>query len=239
MRVDPGFEVDRLVTVSFDPISSGYTGDQLPALAHRLADAAQTVPGVVASSASTCGLIAGCSSSGGFQIEGAEGEGDTLYRNWVSPGYFSTVGMRLVAGRDFTDRDTSRAPLIAVVNESIARRYFQGENPIGKRLGYSKPDVQIVGIVRDARTQTLHDLPVPMVYFPIDQKPIEPAADTDESRCPRGRVLRDGGTGASNGDSPRGTEPVAWRHRWDVAPTGARSHARAPGRDFSPLALAV
>ncbi len=80
--------------------------------------------------------------------------------------------MRLMAGRDFTDRDTSHAPLIAVVNESIARRYFQGKNPIGKRLGYSKPDVQIVGIVRDARTQTLHDLPVPMVYFPIDQKPI-------------------------------------------------------------------
>ncbi len=172
MHVDPGFEVDRLVTVSFDPISSGYTGDQLPALARRLADAARTVPGVVASSASTCGLIAGCSSSGGFQIEGAEGEGNTLYRNWVSPGYFSTVGMRLMAGRDFTERDTSRAPLIAVVNERIARRYFQGENAIGKRLGYSKPDVQIVGIVRDARTQTLHDVPVPMVYFPLDQKPL-------------------------------------------------------------------
>src|SRR5262249_48027675 len=136
MRVDPGFEVDRLVTVSFDPISSGYKGDRLPALARRLAEAAQRVPGVSAASGSTCGLIAGCSSSGGFQIEGREGNGHTLYRNWVSPGYFSTVGMRLISGRDFTDRDAGRAPLTAIINEGIARRYFQGENPIGKRLGY-------------------------------------------------------------------------------------------------------
>ena len=171
MRVDPGFEVDRLVTVSFDPISSGYTADQLPALARRLAEAAGTVPGVVASSASTCGLIAGCSSSGGFQFEGSEGDDHTLYRNWVGPGYFSTVGMRLMNGRDFTEQDSSHAPMVAIVNERIARHYFPGQSPIGKRLGYSRPDVQIVGVVRDARTQTLHDLPVPMVYFPIDQKP--------------------------------------------------------------------
>jgi predicted permease len=172
MRIDPGFAVNELVTVSFDPISSGYTGDQLPGLARRLVEAARTVPGVVGASASTCGLIAGCSSSGAFQIEGAEGDsGNSLYRNWVSPGYFATAGIRLISGREFTDRDTSHATLIAVVNETIARRYFRGQDPIGKRLGYSKPDVEIVGVVRDARTQTLHDLPVPMVYFPIDQKP--------------------------------------------------------------------
>jgi predicted permease len=171
MRIDPGFAAGELVTVSFDPISSGYTGDQLPGLARRLVEAARTVPGVVGASASTCGLIAGCSSSGGYQIEGAEGDRKDLYRNWVSPGYFATAGIRLISGREFTDRDTSQAPLIAVVNETIARRYFRGQDPIGKRLGYSKPDVEIVGVVRDARTQTLHDLPVPMVYIPIDQKP--------------------------------------------------------------------
>jgi predicted permease len=190
MRIDPGFAADQLVTVSFDPISSGYTGDRLPALARRLVEAAGSVPGVVASSASTCGLIAGCSSSGGFQIEGAEGDSNSLYRNWVSPGYFATVGMRLISGREFTERDTSHAPLIAVVNETIARRYFRGQNPVGKRLGYSTPDVQIVGVVRDARTQTLHDLPVPMVYFPIDQKPAnqQPTLTNLDVRVARGSV---------------------------------------------------
>jgi hypothetical protein len=71
MRIEPGFAVDRIVTVSIDPTLSGYADDGLPALARRLVVAARSVPGVVDSAASTCGLIANCSSSGGFRIEGA------------------------------------------------------------------------------------------------------------------------------------------------------------------------
>jgi putative ABC transport system permease protein len=171
MRIDPGFASERLVTVSFDPISSGYPSDRLPALARRLVASASAVPGVASSAASTCGLIAGCSSSGGFRIEGVEGDANSLYQNWISPGYFSTVGMPLVGGREFTDRDTEHGPHVAIVNETIARRHFGGRNPIGKRIGPSQLDTEIVGVVRDARTQTLHDAPVPMAYFPIEQKP--------------------------------------------------------------------
>jgi ABC-type antimicrobial peptide transport system permease subunit len=76
-----------------------------------------------------------------------------------------------VAGRDFGERDIASSPQVAIINESIARRYFAAQNPIGKRLGPSGLDIEIVGVVRDARTQSLHDLPVPMVYFPIEQKP--------------------------------------------------------------------
>jgi predicted permease len=171
MRIDPGFAVDRLVTVSFDPISSGYKGDELPALARRLVESASAVPGVIASSASTCGLIAGCSSSGGFRVEGAGDESVSLHVNWVSQRYLATTGIPLVAGREFSDRETANSPRVALINESIARRYFPAQNPIGKRLGPSGLDIEIVGVVGDARTQSLHDMPVPMVYFPIDQKP--------------------------------------------------------------------
>ncbi len=171
MRIDPGFAVDRLVTVSFDPISSGYGPEEAPALARRLVATATAVPGVTASAASTCGLIAGCTSSGGFRIEGVEQESNTLYRNWVSPGYFATAGIPLVAGREFSDRDTARAPRVTIVNETIARRYFTGRNPIGRGIGAGAQRTEIVGVVRDARTQTLHDPPVPMAYFPIEQKP--------------------------------------------------------------------
>jgi predicted permease len=169
--VDPGFAADRLVTVSFDPISSGYAPDQMPALARRLVSSVLTVPGVTAAAVSTCGLIAGCTSSGGFHVEGSEQENNTLFRNWVSPGYFATAGIPLVAGREFSERDTDRSPRVAIVNETIARRYFAGKNPIGQRIGTSQLDTEIVGVVRDARTQTLHDPAVPMAYFPIDQKP--------------------------------------------------------------------
>jgi predicted permease len=168
IRIDPGFSTDRLVTASFDPITSGYAPVQMPALARRLVAAARTVPGVTSASASRCGLVAGCSSSSGFRIERSE-ENVSLYNNWVGPRYFVTVGIPLVSGREFDERDTGRSPRVAIVNESVARRYFRGQSPIGRRLGFSQPDTEIVGVVRDARTQTLHDQPVPMVYFPIDQ----------------------------------------------------------------------
>ena len=121
--------------------------------------------------ASTCGLIAGCSSSAGYRIEGA-GEGiRSLYRNWVTPGYFATAGIPLQHGRDFTDRDNAAAPHVAIVNETAAQRYFPGGSPIGKRIWLGQVEIEIVGLVRDVRTQSLHELPVPMGYFPIEQRP--------------------------------------------------------------------
>jgi predicted permease len=113
--------------------------------------------------------VAGCSSSSPVHLENTE-EAVALNQNWVGPGYFITVGIPLVSGREFNERDTERSARVAIVNESIARRYFPGQNPIGRRLGLSRADTEIVGVVRDARTQTLHEPPVPMVYFPIEQR---------------------------------------------------------------------
>jgi len=171
MRIDPGFAAAGLVTVSLDPISSAYPRDQYPALGARLVEAARGVPGVTAAAASTCGLIANCSSSVGYRVEGIAEPGQTFYRNWVTPEYFTTVGIPLIGGRAFTDRDTANSPHVAVINESAARRYFPGQNPVGRRIGASQLDTEIVGLVHDARTQSLHDLPVPMAYTPLAQKP--------------------------------------------------------------------
>ena len=168
MQIDPGFAVDRLLTVSLDPIESGYAGEEMPALGQRLVEAAVSTPGVVSAAASRCGLIAGCSSTGGFRIEGVDGE-KNLNQNWVSPNYFATVGIPLVAGREFDERDLPNGRPVAIVNESIARRWFPGQSPIGRHVGSPKPDIEIVGVVRDARTQSLHDPPVPMAYFPVRQ----------------------------------------------------------------------
>src|SRR5262249_41091800 len=97
-------------------------------------------------------------------------EGVSLFENWVTPGYFATVGIPLAGGREFAEHDTAQAAKVAVVNETIVRRYFAGQSPIGRRLGFSQLNIEIVGVVHDARTQTLHDLPVPMVYSPLAQK---------------------------------------------------------------------
>ena len=177
-RVDPGFNPDRLITAAIDPDTSGYTREQVPALVDRLAAALNAVPGVVSTSVSTCGLMTDCSYRSGFTIEGA-GSGIQLNNNWVSPAYFSTIGIPLLAGRDLTDRDTAQSPRVAIISESIARRFFPNQNPLGKRIerqagrtpsGNAVPDTEIVGVVRDSRP-TLRADPTPMIYFATKQPP--------------------------------------------------------------------
>jgi putative ABC transport system permease protein len=166
-RIDPGFNPDRLVSAAIDPDTSGYSREQIPVMVDRLVAAIDAVPGVASTSVTTCGLMTNCSYSSGFAIEGAD-RGIQLNNNWISPAYFSTVGIPIVAGRDFTERDTAQSPRVAIISESIAHRYFPNQNPLGKRLGYETADTEIVGIVRDARP-TLHAEPNAMVYFPTKQ----------------------------------------------------------------------
>jgi putative ABC transport system permease protein len=170
-RVDPGFDAAGLVSASFDPIVSGYPANQMPQLARRLIAAVRRVPGVTSAAMSRCGLVSTCSSSAGYAIDGV-GTDVTLHDNWVSADYFATAGLRILSGRSFDDRDRERSPRVAIVNES-AQRYFPDRRALGRRLGSSQPDTEVIGVIRDARTQTLRDEPIPMVYFPLDQRSVE------------------------------------------------------------------
>jgi predicted permease len=118
-----------------------------------------------------CGLASGCRTSSSITVAGyqpAPGEDIKVQENRVGPHYFSTVGMRLLSGRDFTVRDTDRAPAVAIVNQTAARRYFLGD-AIGRKFGYGKPDVEIVGIVADARVNNEREPAPPMVFYPLAQ----------------------------------------------------------------------
>jgi len=168
-RIDPGFNPEHVVTATIDPSTSGYSREQVLPLVDRLLAAIQAVPGVESAAVTTCGLMTNCSYSSGFEIEGA-GTGIQLNNNWIAPTYLSTVGIPLVAGRDFTDRDTEQSPRVAIISDSIARRFFPGENPLGRRLGRGKLDTEIVGVVRDVMP-TLHAEPGAMIYFPTRQPP--------------------------------------------------------------------
>jgi predicted permease len=175
-RIDPGFDPDHVVTATIDPNSSGYSPEQALTLVDRLLTAIRAIPGVDSASVTTCGLITNCSYSSGFAIEG--GSSLNLNNNWVAPTYFATVGIPLLAGRDFSARDTGQSPRVAIVSESIARRFFAGQNPLGKRLARSTDprlagnelNTEIVGVVRDVRPN-LHAEPGAMVYFPTQQPP--------------------------------------------------------------------
>jgi predicted permease len=128
-------------------------------------------PGVVAVAAARVPLIGNSSSNTSLEVEGSvlgpEERTGTSY-NETSPGYFQTVGMHLLAGRDFTEADTVAAPKVAVVNEAFVRKFKLGANPLGRRMrrgGDNAPyDIEIVGLVKDAKYRSVRE-PVPAVFF--------------------------------------------------------------------------
>src|SRR5262249_35062936 len=91
--------------------------------------------------------------------------------NMVSPGYFSTLGVAMVAGREFTEADALGAPKVAIVNQAFAKKFNLGANPVGKRMDESnrKFDIEIVGLVRDAKYSDVKDQIPPVFFTPIAQ----------------------------------------------------------------------
>jgi predicted permease len=100
------------------------------------------------------------------------------YRNIITPDWFATYGTRLVAGRDFDNRDRLASPPVAMVNETFARRFFQDGNPLGRRIrnpsstpGETRPWMEIVGVAADATYLSLRDAVPPTMYVPLAQQP--------------------------------------------------------------------
>jgi len=171
-RLNLGYDQDQVVTVWVRPELAGYPQQQLPALHRRLAESLEALPGVQSASYAMCGLASGCRTSSSVTIAGyqpAAGENVQIQENRVGAHYFSTVGMRLLAGRDFTEQDKEKAPLVAIVNQAMARRYFPNGNVIGRKFGYGKPNVEIVGIVADARINSEREPAPRMAFYPLAQ----------------------------------------------------------------------
>jgi predicted permease len=176
LSVDAGFNGSNLLTVRLDLNSSlnrGVLGQYLYALIERV----NQLPGVQSSALSVCGLAADCTNTNtGFTITGytpQPGERITFQSEAVTPGYFSTVSMQLISGREFSWRDTLNSEKVVIVNEALVRRYFGGRDPVGRTFRYSatsrEPDLRIVGVVNDARVNGPRTPPVPMMWQPATQ----------------------------------------------------------------------
>ena len=171
-RVDLGVTIDQVITFSLAPQRNGYTVPRAQELFQQVLARLSAIPGVTAVSAASVPLIANSNSSTGIDVEGfaqtPEERKGTNY-NEIAPGYFRTVGMTLLAGRDFTDADVAGAPKVAIVNEAFGRRFQLGANPVGRRLrrgGNDKDpyDIEVVGLVRDAKYSSVRSA-VPAVFF--------------------------------------------------------------------------
>jgi predicted permease len=173
--VDVGFVTDHLLTFQLDPRLAGYRPSAVAALYERLLNTLSTQPGVqsVGMTTDPGGATGNATFSidvPGYQFQ--EGERHSFEWEHVTPAYFSTLRLRLLAGRDFTDGDTPTSSKVVIVNESFVRKFFgTAEQALGKTftVGKTNQALSIVGVVKDAKHSSVHDAFAPIFYTPIFQ----------------------------------------------------------------------
>jgi predicted permease len=176
-RVELGFDRDGLVLFGISPHLNGYTPEQTRALVDELHAALDAMPGVRSISTTTIPLLSGWDSSQNLTVEGFDADSGTdthAKRASIGPGYFRTLGVPLVAGREFTPADTAGAPAVAIVNEAFARKFHLGTDAVGRRIALGqgtnhRPDIEIVGLVRDAAYSQVRDGTPPQFFLPHRQ----------------------------------------------------------------------
>ncbi|HZL57067.1 MAG TPA: ABC transporter permease, partial [Bryobacteraceae bacterium] len=148
---------DNLVTFQLSPARNGYDAPRTVHFYGQLLNSLRAVPGVKSAGLASVALLHGDEWDSSTQVEGhksGDGEDMQAFMNSVSPGYFETMGIPLLAGRDFDNRDIKKDAKIAIVNESFARHFFGGKSAIGRHLGNGRPgtklETEIVGVVADS-----------------------------------------------------------------------------------------
>jgi putative ABC transport system permease protein len=177
---DPGFRVEHVLTGSIDLPQAAYgTPERQAAFFRALDERAAAIPGVRSAGAATTLPLSGATARIGFHVVGtppaAPGEQTATGYDVVTPGYFEAIGIPLRRGRTFTARDDAHAPGAVVINEAMARRYFAGQDPIGRRMTLTDSDTmprEVVGVVGDVRHEGLGEEPSPAVYVSQLQAPV-------------------------------------------------------------------
>lgn len=170
---DPGFSTDRVLLTSINLSAAGYDTARAKQFQDELVERLRSLSGVESVAYSR---IAPFSyrpySEGGIAVDGFDAPPDqqpTADYDEVSPLFFSTMGIPLASGREFTRDDNESAPLVAVVNETMAARFWRGESPIGRRLQVKGRWMQVVGVARNAKYGSFTEAPKPFFYVPLRQ----------------------------------------------------------------------
>jgi predicted permease len=175
--LDPGFRTDNLMTFAMDPSLNGYSQSRTQALFARLQEDIAAVPGVRSVSMANIAALSNDEDMSTVTVEGhhpKEGEDMNPHVNHLGPGYLATLGIPLIAGREFTKRDVMGAPLVGMINETAARSFFGNQNPIGRHFGFGGrrgiADIEIAGVVKDDKTAGLKAAAPRLVYVPYMQE---------------------------------------------------------------------
>jgi predicted permease len=171
--LNPGFQTGNLIQFQISPASVGYNYNRSRALFRRIRERLAGLGGVHAVGLANIAVLSGNEWDNGITIEGYQakpGEDMDPHFNTASPGYSDVLGLHVLAGRWFTDKDDFGMPKVAVVNESFARHYFGDGLAVGRRFGRgtdpgTKIDIEIVGVVNDTRYESLRDQVPRLVYM--------------------------------------------------------------------------
>jgi len=176
--MDPGFSNDKGLIVSLSPTLVGYEEEQSRIFYKQVLERVSHVPGIEAASFTRTLPLGDSSNSNGPILK----EGETLARGSagrnimntvVSPGYFRTMQIPLVEGRDFDDRDNTKTKRVIVINQRMAEMLWPGESAVGKRFfigADSKDPLEVVGVVKTGKYRTLAEDPKPFYYSSMDQR---------------------------------------------------------------------
>ena len=177
--VDAGFVKQNVFLASLNPSLNGYPQERIKSLYDDLLSRVRAMPGVQAASLTTSSVISGGWDQEGVRVEGYHaGPDENMSPNAaiISPGYFATLGIPFVAGRDFSEQDSSSRPKVVVINETMAHYFFGEKSPLGKRIGAGDDpkaplDMEIIGVVKDAKYVRLQEKPRRHFYAPMAQAP--------------------------------------------------------------------
>ena len=185
--LDPGFSRQNVLLFKLDAARAGYQDQRLTPLYQQLVDRIGSAPGVKSASYSMLTPISGGGWDNRTYIEGytpSPSESIDVYMNGVGPRFFETLGTPLLMGRSFGPQDEAKSTCVAVINQTMVRRYFADRNPIGQHIGKwnwdGRREYEVVGVVGDAKYMSLREDVPPTAYLYIPQSPRIPGDVTFE-----------------------------------------------------------
>jgi predicted permease len=169
----PGFSTHEVLDTSVNLVSAGYDAPRAQSFQDELLERVKALPGVESAAfARMMPLSYGSFSSSLIAVDGYQPpveEQPTVQYNEVGPAYFTTMGIPLISGREFIRADDEKAALVAVVNETMAAKYWRGRNPIGERVQVKGRWMQVVGVAKDSKYQSVRETPKPFFYVSLRQ----------------------------------------------------------------------
>jgi macrolide transport system ATP-binding/permease protein len=169
----PGFSTHQVLDTAVNLVPAGYDVARARSFQDQLLDRVKALPGVESAAFGRMTPLGyGSFSSTAIAVDGYQPppeEEPTVEYNEVGPDYLATMGIPLVSGREFTRADNEKATQVAVVNETMAAHYWRGGNPIGQRLQVKGRWMQVVGVAKDSKYQSIREEPKPFFYVPLRQ----------------------------------------------------------------------